>query len=182
MHYARTAYLFCAIVFALGVLAGCAPQRHTPPPPVPRISEGVWMLQHKLQLDIPQRTFSQTFTGMMRLDLATRTAQAAAVSGMGMQLFAMRITPDTVHVDYMHPGLRKIPRVEAYIASCIRLVWFDYLPQIRLTDPARYGDVTLHSSGKRIADLWPERLVYEDTRIPFTLSVRLLQARQEQAQ
>ena len=178
MKHART---LCLLFFI--ALAACGPRQTVMVfPQGEKVTEGVWNLQYKLQLDLPRRNFSQGFTGMMRLDLATHTAQVAGVAGLGLQLFAMRVTPDEATLEYMHPMLHKIPHAPKYIASCIRTIWFDYLPQIHLNTFIQQENVLLAATGDRVAGLWPERVRYEDGRVPFTLSVRLLQAQQEKPQ
>ena len=184
MKYARKVCLFLVLAWVvLGCLSACGPRQTVLVfPQGEKIAEGVWNLQYKLQLDLPRWNFSQGFTGMMRLDLATHTAQVAGVAGLGLQLFAMRVTPVEAVVEYMHPMLHKIPHAPRYITSCIRTIWLAYLPQIHLNTFIQQGDVLLAASGERVAGLWPERIRYEDGQVPFTLSVRLLQAQQEKPQ
>ena len=181
MKYARRAFLVLMGAL-LGSLAACGPRQTAPLLQGERVKEGVWNLQHKLQLDIPRQNFSLGFTGIMRLDLETRTAEVAGVAGLGLQLFSMRITPDEATIEYMHPMLSKIPHAPRYIVSCIRMIWLDYLPQLQLNSCLRHGEVLLAATGDRLAGLWPERVRYEDERVPFTLNVRLLQAHRENPQ
>ena len=183
MKHAQTVCLLLAFVWvAISGLAACGPRQTTALPQGEKVTEGVWNLQYKLQLDIPGLSFSQGFTGMMHLDLATNTAQVAGVAALGLQLFAMRVSPDEATVEYMHPMLRKIPHAPRHIASCIRTIWLDYLPQIQLDSYVRHGDVLLTATGDRESGLWSERVRYEDERVPFTLNARLLQAHQENPQ
>ena len=184
MKYAHTVCLCLALAWTLlCCLAACGPRQTVMEVPQgAKVTEGVWNLQYKLQLDLPQRNFSQAFTGMMRLDLATHTAQVAGVAGLGLQLFAMRVTPDEAVLEYMHPMLHQIPHAQSYIASCVRTIWFAYLPQIHLHAFIQHGNMLLAAHGDRVAGLWPERVRYEDGRVPFTLSARLLQAQQEKPQ
>ena len=183
MKYARTACLLLALVCVLlSGLAACRPRQPATFLQGEKVDDGVWNLQHKLQLDLPGRNLSLGFTGMMRLDLAAQTAQVAGVAGLGLQLFEMHITPDEATIEYMHPMLLKIPHAPKYIASCIRTIWLDNLPQLQLNSYLRQGDVLLTATGDRVAGLWPERVRYEDERVPFTLDVRLLQAYKENLQ
>lgn len=182
-HTLRTRLLLTLpvlLIWTLIALAACAPRQNAVLPQGEKVTRGVWLFQHKLHLDIPGRGISQDFTGMMRLDLAAQSMRVAGVAGLGMQLFALRVTPDDITVDYMHPILRKIPHAQAHITACVRTIWFDYLPQIRLNTPVRLGDIVLEATGERVAGLWPEHVRYTDEKIPFTLRVRLLQAQQEE--
>jgi len=183
MKNTRTLYLLLVCVWmAISGLAACGPRHTATFPQGEKVTEGVWNLQYKLQLDIPGWNFSQGFTGMMRLDLATKTAQVAGIAGLGLQLFAMRVDPDEATLEYMHPMLGKLPHAPKYIASCVRTIWLDYQSRIQVDSPFGHGDVLLTATGDRVAGLWSERVRYEDRRVPFILSVRLLQAQQEKQQ
>ena len=175
--------LAVALALFLGGLWGCAAREAEKPvqePAVQRLSSGVWTFRHKVRLEIPGRGVAQSFDGLMRLDVAGTTAHVAGVAGLGMQLFDMRVTPDSVRVDYMHPLLARLPGVSEHAARCIRKIWFDCLTRMPLQTVVRHADVEVTLTGPSYAGPWPELVRYVNVRVPYTLSIRLLQAQQEE--
>lgn len=161
-------------------LNACAP--HSETAVLPRLfrDAGVWTFRHKLKLEFPDRNFSQSFDGLMRLDSRTKTAHVAGIAGLGMQMFDMTVTEESATAAYLHPMLAKMPGAREHMARCIRRVWFDSLLVVPQTLAAERETWTLETSGGTEADLWPKTIRYTDTRMPYTLTIRLLQAQQEE--
>jgi len=154
---------------------------------------GVWMFRHKVRLEIAARKVAVSFDGVMRLDAEARRIRVTALAGVGLRMFDMEVEPDAMRVVYLHPSLRKIPRVTEHIAESIRRIWFDCLLQM-----PHIGSGFSHSSGSGWSitctpndvpgdgsgdapgtALWPETTRLADGRAGYVLTVRLLRAQRE---
>lgn len=168
---------------------------------------GIWTFRHKARLEIPARNAAVSFDGVMRLDAERRHIRVTALAGIGLRLFDMEVEPDSMRVFYLHPSLRKIPRVTEHIAESIRRIWFDCLPRMphitflseytsglgwnitfergesagrdNAPDDASGADSGDASSGASGEVLWPETTRLADKRAGYALTVRLLRAHRE---
>ncbi|MDR1947279.1 MAG: hypothetical protein LBQ51_08975 [Desulfovibrio sp.] len=140
---------------------------------------GVWILRHKVRLDIPRADIAQSFDGLMRLDFDRRSAHIVGLGGPGIRLFDLTLNENGVQPAYLHPILEKLPKAMDKIAECIYDIWFDTLPQLPQNVFVRRDGRHIAFSGPLCAGLWPERIIYTDTRIPYTVTIRLLQAAKE---
>lgn len=181
---------FC-LVLLLALCGGCASRPLDAAPPCgPRASSekavagveqvaGVWILRHKVRLEIPRRGVAQSFDGLMRLDAANGSIRVTALGGLGMQLFDMEIGPDWLRVAYLHPALKKIPYATEYIASCIRRIWFDCFSIMPQNNGAAGDGWDLSFSEKTPGTPWASAIRFTDQRAGYAVTVRLLQAQRE---
>ena len=184
MADARRVVLCCALLAAVLLAGGCADRRQTAIPPDSPASgqaaiPGVWLFRHKVRLELPEHGFSQSFDGVMRLDADTREIRVSALGGLGLQLFAMEIGPDSMRVVYLHPSLRKIPHVTGHIASSIRRIWFDCSGGMPHTMAEQGGGWEIAVSGGLPDVPWPRDVRLVDSRAGYTVSVRLVLAERE---
>lgn len=175
--------LFC-LLFGLIFCSGCstpAGVRGTDalPRSAARLEAGAWFFRHKLTLDFTERDLAFGIDGLMRLDTRAEIVHAAGVAGLGMQMFEMTVAREWEVVAYMHPVLAKMPGIGEHMARCIRQIWFDCLLNMPQTVAAEQKTWSFEAEGDREAGLWPGLMRYRDKRVPFTLTVRLLQAEQE---
>lgn len=180
----RLRFFLAATFFAMVLLClvqGCAGHmRDVPfPPDAPRLDSGVWSFRHKVRLEMPERGVTQSFDGVMRLDLAAKTIHAAGVAGIGMQLFDIVVTPERAEVRYLHPVLRKIPYATEHIALCLRRIWFDCLVIIPQTTPLAGAGWRFSASGNGRDAYWPDTARFSNLRDGYTITVRLLRAQRE---
>lgn len=170
-----------AVLVLCVALHGCASRRavNDGPPPGEPLRAGTWVFRHKIRLEFPGRGMGHSFDGMMRLDTENRTILAAGVAGPGMRMFSLSVFPAGETADYMHPMLARIPRVSGHMARCIRRIWFDCLTQMPQTKNADFAAWSLAASGGTVAGMWPELVVYVDKRVPYTVTVHLVHAQQE---
>jgi hypothetical protein len=161
---------------------GCAKylSEFTPTPGKEHISDGIWTFRHKVRLDIPSRDVSQSFDGLMRLNLAEKTAHIVGVGVLGMRLFDIKVTPERIMVGYIHPMLLKIPRVEEQIAFCVRRIWFDCL--VIVPQPASLSGLgwSFVSSRHTVDNFWPDLITFANTQDNYTLTIRLLHVQREE--
>jgi len=178
----RCLTLFFCLLPGLFLLPGCAPRQADDPPPfAERFDAGTWLFRHKVRLDFPNQNMTHSFDGLMRLDTRAETIHVAGVAGLGMQMFDMTITRNGETVVYMHPALAKMPGAAKHMARCIRQIWLDCLLNTFQNTSVEQKTWSLTTSGDKDAGLWPRVMNYSNKRVPFTLTVRLLQAQQEDA-
>ena len=177
---ARFPALVALIVVLCCLAYGCSGKaEYSLPPGKERLSSGIWHFRHKVRLDMPERNIAHSFDGMMRLDLSTRTMHAVGVAGMGMQLFDVQVTEQDVTVRYIHPLMRKVPGIAGHIALCLRRIWFDCLA-IMPQATAEMGEGWRFAASGNVRDaFWPDTVQFYNTRDKYTLTLRLLQAQQE---
>ncbi|SBV98230.1 exported hypothetical protein [uncultured delta proteobacterium] len=181
--------VFCLLLL-LAVCGGCASRPLDGAPPSGKVVcgntvagaeqvAGVWILRHKVRLEIPRRGVAQSFDGLMRLDAAQSSIRVTALGGLGMQLFDMEIGPDWFRVAYLHPVLKKIPYATEHIASCIRRIWFDCFSIMPQNNGAAGDGWDVSFSGKTPGTPWASVIRFTDQRAGYAVTVRLLQAQRE---
>lgn len=176
-----TALAVLAVMALCAALQGCAARQADDADPLPGepLRAGTVVFRHKVKLEFPGRDVSHSFDGLMRLDTENRAILVAGVAGPGMRMFTLSITPDGETVEYLHPLLARIPSVSSHMARSIRRIWFDCLAQIPQTQNAEYAAWSLAATGKPVAGIWPETVVYVDKHVPYTITVHLVRAQQE---
>ncbi len=65
--------------------------------------------------------------GFMELDAGNQYARLVALEGMGLKLFDLTVTADTVEVHHLLPDLRRHPGLAEAVAESVRRIFF--LPQ-----------------------------------------------------
>ncbi|MCC8194259.1 MAG: hypothetical protein LIP28_06415 [Deltaproteobacteria bacterium] len=151
---------------------------------------GVWIFRHKVRLTVPRFGFDQRFDGLMRLDEANRSIRVTALAGLGIRLFDMEMGPDWMRAVYLHPSLKKIPRVTEHVTACIRRIWFDCFGRMPQTITRSGTDSGIGSgadsvtgrvsfSGVALEGVWPSLVRYADPGAGYTLAVRVLSAQRE---
>jgi hypothetical protein len=70
--------------------------------------------------------------GFMELDAGNRQARLVALGEMGLKLFDLTVTADTVEVHHLLPDLRKHPGLAEAVADSVRRIFFQ--PQPAQTD------------------------------------------------
>jgi len=143
------------------------------------VSDGAWTFRHKVRLDIPDRGVSQSFDGLMRLDLAEKTAHVVGIGALGMRIFDIKVTPEQMMIGYIHPMLLKTPRLKEHIAFCVRRIWFDCLAIIPQPASLSGAGWNFASSGHATDDFWPDVITFTNTQDQYTLTIRLLHAQRE---
>jgi hypothetical protein len=85
--------------------------------------------------------------GFMELDANRRKARLVALEGMGLKLFDLTVTADTVEVNYLMPDLQKHPGLAEAVADSVRRIFFQ--PQPSLADRLEIGsrDYRLQRAG-----------------------------------
>ncbi|WP_432822810.1 hypothetical protein [Trichloromonas sp.] len=85
--------------------------------------------------------------GFMELDAGSRYARLVALEGMGLKLFDLTVTADTVEVHHLLPDLRRHPGLAEAVADSVRRIFF--LPQPSSADRLEIAsrDYRLRRSG-----------------------------------
>jgi hypothetical protein len=163
-------------------MGGCAKylSESAPTPDSEHISNGIWTFRHKVRLDIPGRGVSQSFDGLMQLDLAEKTAHVVGIGAFGMRLFDVKVVPEQTTVGYIHPMLLKIPRVEEHIAFCVRRIWFYCLAMVPQPASLSGSGWDFVSSRQAADNVWPDLITFTNTQDNYTLTIRLLHAQREE--
>ncbi|MDR0828123.1 MAG: hypothetical protein LBN33_09680, partial [Desulfovibrio sp.] len=165
----RSALTGLVLTLLLSALGACATRDIAQDKPArsEQYSSRVWVLRHKVYLDIPGLDISQRFDGMMRLDMDKDLIHVVGLGGLGMRLFDLTLSAGAGQIAYLHPVLEKVPDAGAKISECIGNIWFDYLSQIQLKKLVQFDGWRVVRSGNLVAGLWPEYVTYTDTRIPY---------------
>ena len=120
--------LFCLILLAPLGCAKQSPKAENPPSAAPSLpwtslNKGVWEFRHNVLLEIPALKVSQSFDGLLRLDLAKGEAHGVGLARLGLRLFDMTVTRSGATTALLHPGFARLPRAEEQIALCLRRIF-----------------------------------------------------------
>ncbi len=106
---------------------------------------------------------------MQFVDEATQGEQVvrvAGISGIGLQLFSIRLNRDRHVLEYMHPSIARIAHLEDYIVFCVRSIWLN-------EDGTVVGkNWSIQRSGERP---WPANLRFIHENPDFEVQIRLLE-------
>jgi hypothetical protein len=78
--------------------------------------------------------------GLVRLDTGSGEARLVAVNEMGVKLFDLSVTRETVTENFLLPDLARVPGLTRSVAACLRAVYLDHRP--RPTDALTTGRYT----------------------------------------
>lgn len=87
--------------------------------------------------------------GLLRFDPAARTARLVALNEVGLKLFDLTVTQDSVAENFLLPDLAKAQGFSAAVATCLRAVFLAYEP--RGSDRLETGPET-HELSRRDGD------------------------------
>ncbi len=91
--------------------------------------------------------------GFMELDAGHRRARLVALEGMGLKLFDLTVTAESVEVHQLLPDLRKHPGLPEAVAESVRRIFFQ--PQ-----PSRDDRLEIGTREYRLRRAGPEELTF----------------------
>lgn len=128
--------------------------------------------RHRVQLALPGQEAPFAFDGLMILTEGeapageNRRIQLAGLGGMGLRLFSLFMDKENLYLEYLHPSLARIPRIEEYIARCVRVVWLGVEAE-KDREQVQFSAETP----------WARRIAYTHAAPEFTVEIRLVEHR-----
>ena len=190
--------------FCLALMSGCATQKAPElfARPTPAF-EGTYNLMQRVLLSIPQLGVEQSFNAAVAVSMPDKSARVVALSGPGVTLFDVSVHGQDAMVHYMHPGFRRIPRVEEHVLWSVRLVVLNTLavmpapasgspdtdnavthilsPEGRVVSAqeTRQGKVAWVMENNGYEGIWPKTIHLKNVREGFSVQVATYSVQRE---